>query len=335
MALRVAVLGAAGMVGQKVLELLEERSFPLAELRLLATARSAGQRLPFARTELAVEEVTATAFDRVQLAFFCASTEASRRWAPVAAAGGCVVIDKSSAFRLDPEVPLVVPEVNAHALRRHRGIIASPNCSTIQLVLALYPLHRAAGLRRVIVVTYQSVSGTGREAIAELREQTRSVLEGRPATAQVYPHPIAFNLFPQVEDFEADGYCREEHKLMDETRKLLELPGLRVSATTVRVPVFVGHCEAVNVELGRRLGREEALRALRAQPGLVVMEEGYPTPQACEGRDEVFVGRVREDPSHERSLDLWVVADNLRKGAATNALQIAQRLVEEGLLPCA
>ncbi|MDQ7794558.1 MAG: aspartate-semialdehyde dehydrogenase [bacterium] len=324
--MRVGVLGAAGMVGGQLLRLLEEKALPLAELRLFATARSAGLAIPFAGEKLTVEEVGPGSFRGLDFAFFCATAEAAREHAPMAADAGCVVIDKSRAFRMDPDVPLAVPEVNPQALRRHRGIIASPNCSTIQLVMALNPLHRAAGIRRVVVATYQSVSGTGREAVAELRRQAEAFLAGREGAAEVYPQPIAFNLFPHIDEFGPHGYSGEEVKLVEETRKILEAPGLRLTATTVRVPVFVGHAEAVNVELDRRVTRQEALDLLRAQPGLVLVEEGYPTPLAVAGSDDVFVGRVREDASAENALDLWVVADNLRKGAATNAVQIAQFL---------
>jgi len=331
---RVGVVGATGMVGAELVRVLEHRSFPLGELRVFATGRSAGGLVRYRGLDLPLEEVTPEVFCDLDLAFFCAGADVAQKIAPAAAARGCIVIDKSSAFRRDPAVPLAVPEVNPQVLRNRPRIIASPNCSTIQLVVALWPLHRAAGLRRVVVSTYQSVSGTGREGVVELREQVRAVLAGEEARQGVYPHPIAFNLFPHIEEFGADGYSREEVKLMEETRRLVGLPGLRITVTTVRVPVFVSHCESVNVELERRLSREEAVQCLRAQPGVIVMEDDYPTPLACQGRDEVFVGRVREDPSLDRGLNLWIVADNLRKGAATNAVQIAEFLQGEGQLAC-
>jgi aspartate-semialdehyde dehydrogenase len=322
------------LVGGELLRVLEQRSFPLARLRGFATGRSAGHFLRFRGEDLPLEEVTPNAFAGLDLAFFCVDAEVAKTLAPIAAAQGCTVIDKSSAFRRDPDIPLAVPEVNPQVLHGRPRIVASPNCSTIQLVVALWPLHRAAGLRRVVVSTYQSVSGTGREAMSELKAQARTILAGEEARPELYPHPIAFNLFPQIEAFGADGYCREEVKLFEETRRILELPDLRITATTVRVPVFVGHCEAVNVELDRRMTRAEAIQCLRAAPGIVVLEHDYPTPMLCQGRDEVFVGRVREDPSLDRALDLWVVADNLRKGAATNAVQIAEFLQGEGKLAC-
>lgn len=317
-----------------MLRVLEQRSLPLSELRVFATGRSTGNVIRFRGEDLPLEEAAPGVFADLDLAFFCAGADVAQALAPLAVAKGCVVVDKSSAFRRDPGVPLAVPEVNPQVLRGCPRIIASPNCSTIQLVVAIAPLHRAAGLRRVVVSTYQSVSGTGREAVNELKEQTRAVLAGGQASAGVYPHPIAFNLFPQIEEFGADGYSREEVKLIEETRRILELPDLRITATTVRVPVFVGHCAAVNVELERSMSRAEAVQCLRAGPGIIVLEQDYPTPLLCQGRDEVFVGRVREDPSQDRGLDLWVAADNLRKGAATNAVQIAEFLLGEGQAAC-
>ena len=332
--IRVGVVGATGLVGGELVRVLEQRSFPLADLRVFATGRSAGSVIPFRGEDLPLEEVAPGVFADLDLAFFCASADVAQTLAPIAAAQGCIVVDKSSAFRRDPTVPLAVPEVNPQVLRDRPRIIASPNCSTIQLVVAVWPLHRVAGLRRVVVSTYQSVSGTGREAVTELRQQARAVLTGEEVRPRVYPHPIAFNLFPHIEEFGDDGYSREEVKLMEETRRILGLPGLRITATAVRVPVFVGHCESVNVELERRLSREEAVQCLRAQPGIIVLEQDYPTPLMSQGRDEVFVGRIREDPSLDRGLDLWVAADNLRKGAATNAVQIAEFLQGEGQLGC-
>jgi len=326
----VAVVGT-GAVGQEILRVLDERRFPLGELRLLATARSAGQRYVFGGREYEVGLAEAESFDGVDLCFFAASNDASRDLAPEAVARGATVIDKSSYFRLRPDVPLVVPEVNGEALREHRGIIASPNCSTIQLVMALKPIADAAGLRRVVVSTYQSVSGTGREAMEELRSQSLDVLSGAPPRVKVYTQPIAFNLLPQIDAFGADGYTGEERKLMDETRKILRRPDLAITATAVRVPVFIGHAEAVNLQTDRPMSPEEAREVMAAFPGVILWDDPqtgqWPTPLAVAGTDDVYVGRVRRDLSVENGLALFVVADNLRKGAATNAVQIAERLV--------
>ena len=313
-----------------MVRVLEERGYPVGDLVLLSTQRSAGKRVPFRRGTLEVQEAEPGSFAGIDLALFSAGTEASRHWAPIARAAGAVVIDNSQAFRYDDNVPLVVPEVNPAALAGQPGLIANPNCSTIQLVLALAPLHHAFGLERVIVSTYQSVSGTGADALAELEDQVRADAEGRPATAQVYPHPIAFNVLPHVDDAMPGGACREEMKLAWETRKILGLPDLRVVATTVRVPVRVAHCEAVTLEFARAPDPEAARALLAAAPGVVVVDDPerhlYPTPLLAAGRDEAFVGRIRRDPSHERGLCLFIACDNLRKGAALNAVQIAETL---------
>ena len=332
----VAVVGAAGAVGTQVVRLLEERGFPVADLRLYATKRSAGTRVRFKDEELVVRELTGPSLDGARLAFLAVGTEASRELAPALARQGVTVIDKSNAFRMDPGVPLVVPEVNPEALAGHRGIVASPNCSTIQLVVALNPIRRRAGLRRVIVSTYQSVSGTGVDAMAELREQTRQVLDGQEPTRKVYPHQIAFNCLPHIDDFDANGYSLEEMKLVRETRRIFGDESLAISATAVRVPVFISHSEAVTVQTERPLSAEEARALLRQAPGVVVQDDPgravYPLPIHAAGRDEVFVGRIRQDLALENGLSLWVVADNLRKGAATNAVQIAEHLLREGML---
>jgi aspartate-semialdehyde dehydrogenase len=332
----VALAGATGVVGRTILKVLEERSFPLGEIRLLATERSEGQTVPFRGQEVKVEAVRGGSFRGVDLAFFAVGTEASAALVPLAREAGAVCIDKSNAFRMEPGVPLVVPEVNPEALRGGRGIIASPNCSTIQLVMVLKPLHDAARLKRVVVATYQSVSGSGRQGLVELEEQLEAIRGGLEPVVRFYPRRIAGNVIPHIDSFGADGLCGEERKLIDETRKIMDLPHLALTATTVRVPVAIGHAEAVNVELERKLSAEEARQALRAAPGVLVLdrpaEAVYPTPLDAAGRDEVLVGRVREDPSTARGLDLWVVADNLRKGAATNAVQIAERLMAMGLL---
>jgi aspartate-semialdehyde dehydrogenase len=328
---RVAILGATGAVGGTMVRVLEERNYPVGELVLLSTQRSAGRRVPFRGTTIEVRGGDPPAFEGIDLALFSAGADASREWAPVARAAGAVVVDNSQAFRYDDDVPLVVPEVNPGALAGARGLVANPNCSTIQLVLALAPLHAAWGLERVIVATYQSVSGTGADALAELEEQVSADREHRaPRPPSVYPHPIAFNVLPHVDDAMPDGSCREEMKMVWETRKILGLPGLRVVATTVRVPVRVAHSEAVTLEFARVPDPDEARARLAAAPGVAVVDDPsrhlYPTPLAAAGRDEAFVGRIRRDPSHERGLCLFIACDNLRKGAALNAVQIAETL---------
>lgn len=331
----VAVVGAGGLVGQKVLGLLEERRFPVGRLLLMATSRSAGQAVEYLGRTYTIQPAEADLFEGVDIAFFAVPAEVSRSLAPEAVKRGAVVIDKSNAFRQDPATPLIVPEVNSEALAGHQGIIASPNCSTIQLVLPLSAIERVSRLTRVIVSTYQSVSGTGREAMDELIEQSHAVLGGRPVTARVYPQPIAFNLLPHIDDFAPGGHSKEELKMINETRKILGRPDLPISATTVRVPVEVGHSEAVWVETERQVSPEEVRAAMSGLDGLVVQDDPalgvYPTPITAAGRDEVFVGRIREDLSSERGLVFWAVADNLRKGAATNAVQIAEALVRRGL----
>lgn len=334
--LKVAVIGAAGAVGRKVVEVLEERNFPVGELRLFATRRSAGQKIPFRGEKIPVEETRPEELEGFQLAFLAVGAEVSRELGPLLASRGTVVIDKSSAFRLEPEIPLVVPEVNGEELRHHRGIVASPNCSTIQMVMVLEPLRRVAGIRRVVVSTYQSVSGTGEAAVGELEEQVRGFVRGERPEPRVYPRPIAFNLLPHIDSFGELGYTGEEWKLVRETRKIMGIPDLPVSATAVRVPVFWAHSEAVSVELERPLSPEEARATLSSFPGVRVVDDPekglYPTPLEAAGRDEVFVGRIRESLAFSPGLEMWVVADNLRKGAATNAVQIAETLLREGLL---
>jgi len=332
----VAIAGATGVVGGTVRRILEERGFPVAELRALASARSAGRRLPFKGGEVEVRELTDDAFAGVDLAFFAAGGDASRQYAKAAVAAGAVVIDKSSAFRGDPSVPLIVPEVNPEHLDAHKGLIATPNCSTIQMVVALKPIYDAAGIERVVVSTYQSVSGSGQGGIDALHAQAHAWAAGDEVEPQFYPHQIAFNLLPHIDSFLPSGATKEEQKMVDETVKIFADPELRVAATCVRVPVFGAHSEAINVQTRRKLGADEARALLAAAPGIELVDDpsrlAYPMPLHAEGKDPVYVGRVREDTTIENGLDLWVVADNLRKGAALNAVQIAEALVRRGLL---
>jgi len=333
--LRVAVVGATGAVGPVVLEVLAERGFPASEVVAFASARSAGSRIPFAGGELEVRELHDDSFDGFDLALCSAGGSTSKRYAPEAVARGCVVVDKSSAFRMDPSVPLVVPEVNPEALDGHRGIVSNPNCSTIQLVAALKPLHDAAGLTHVTVATYQAVSGTGAGAVRELHDQSRALLAGEAAEPSVYPHQIAFNVLPQCDAFEGDS-TTEETKLVNETHKILGDPSIAISSTCVRVPVWRGHSEAVWIETREPLGAERARALLRDAPGVRVVDDpavgAYPLPSAAAGTDDVLVGRIRDDASRRNGLSLFVVADNLRKGAATNGVQIAELLVGRGLV---
>lgn len=327
----VAVVGATGAVGNEMLEILEERRFPIQDIRVFASSRSKGRILKFKEENICVEELHSDSFKGVELALFSAGSEVSRRFAPLAVKAGAVVVDNSSAFRMEKDVPLIVPEVNPHALNGHKGIIANPNCSTIQMVVVLWPLHKRARIKRVVVSTYQSVSGTGWRAMVELREQTEAFLENRDPKVKIYPHQIAFNLIPHIGRFLQDGYTEEEKKLVRETQKILE-EEIMVTATAVRIPVFIGHSEAINIEFYDEITPEEAREILQNSPGLIVyddpQDEIYPHPKIVEERDEVFVGRIRKDPSIKYGLDLWVVADNLRKGAALNAVEILEELVK-------
>jgi aspartate-semialdehyde dehydrogenase len=335
---RVGVVGATGAVGSTILEVLAERKFPAAEVVPLASARSAGGKLPYAGTELEVRELTEDSIQGLDLALCSAGGKVSAEWAPKLVEAGAVVVDNTSYWRMHDDVPLVVVDVNDDAAEGHSGIVANPNCTTMQLMIAIKPILDAAGLERMIVSTYQSVSGTGRNAISELRVQSEAVLKGKDVEAKVYPHQIAFNVLPQVETFkEGDDYTTEERKVMAETRKILGLSDdVGISATCVRVPVITGHSESVNVQTGRDLSPEECRELLSAAPGLVVLDDPadaiYPLATAAAGRDEVLVGRIRRDPSHERCLNLWVVGDNLRKGAATNTVQIAELLHQRDLV---
>lgn len=331
----VCVVGATGAVGQEILKVLAERNFPVKGLKLLATERSAGTRIKFKDEEYTVEVTTNEAFDGVDIALF-AGGSASKEFAREAARRGAVVIDNSSAFRLEPDVPLVVPEVNPEDVRSHRGIIANPNCSTIIMVVALKPLHDAARIKRVVVSTYQAVSGAGKEAIDELTEQVGQVLRGEPVQPRVFPYQIAFNLIPHIDVFEEMDYTKEEWKMVRETRKIMHEPDMRITATTVRVPVYRSHSESINIETERKITAQEAREILSKAPGVVVVDDvrkkKYPMPLFASDTDDVYVGRIREDNSLECGLNLWVVADQLRKGAATNAVQIAEILVRENLL---
>lgn len=328
-----AILGATGAVGKETLDILDERKFPLESLRLFSSKRSAGEVLTCQGKEWTVEELTPqSSFAGVDFALISATDDISREYGKKLGAAGVVVIDDSAVFRMDADVPLVVPEVNAHALRTMpKGIVAIPNCTTTPLVMALKPLQQAAGVKRVVVTTFQSVSGTGAAAMDELMDQTRNLMAFRDVTAQVYPYQIAFNLLPHIGSFNDGGECSEEVKIVKETRKILDAPSLRVTATTVRVPVLRCHSEAINVELERPLKVNDARAALAAMPGVIVYDDPakklYPMPLDATGRDEVYVGRIREDESVGNGLNLWVVSDNLRKGAALNAIQIAECLI--------
>ncbi len=332
----VAVVGATGVVGRTMIQVLMERAFPMAELRLLASARSAGREVPVDGRLMTVHEATSDAFDGVDIALFSAVDRTSRELAPIAVARGATVIDNSSAWRMDPGVPLVVSQVNPEDLEWHEGIIANPNCSTMQMAPVLMALRDSVGLERVIVDTYQSVSGTGGAAIAELEGQIRAHVAGEPKTATVYPHPIAFNALPEIDVFLDNGYTKEEWKVVTENRKILHLPDLRISCTAVRIPVFVSHSEAIHVETREPIDPEAARRSFGAVPGVTVVDDpathSYPLAAEAAGSDEIFVGRVRQDQSvpDGRGIAFWVVSDNLRKGAATNAVELAVELVGRG-----
>jgi len=332
----VAIVGATGLVGQEFIKILEQRRFPMASVRLLASDRSVGKMLRVNDQDIAVEQTVPDAFSGVDIALFSAGADISLRFSPIAAEAGALVVDNSSAFRMDPGVPLVVPEVNPEDIAQHRGIIANPNCSTIQMVVALYPLHRVNPIRRLTAATYQAVSGAGTPAVEELRTESRTVLEGGQAIARVYPYQIAFNVLPEIDVFLENGYTKEEWKMLEETRKIMHEPGLAISATCVRVPVHTGHSEAVQVEFSHPMSVEEAKEILERAPGVVVMDHPaarvYPYPAMAAGRDEVFVGRIRKDSSHPNGLALWIVSDNLRKGAALNTIQIAEEAIRRQLV---
>lgn len=328
----VAVVGATGAVGREMIEILEERKFPVSELVPLASERSEGERVELHGKGVLVRKLGRDSFAGVDIALFSAGAERSLEYAPAAVKAGAVVIDNSNAFRMDPKVPLVVPEVNAHALAKHAGIIANPNCSTIGMVMALKPIHDAATIKRIVVTTFQSVSGTGKEAIDELAGQTVALLNFRDVTIKVYPHQIAFNCLPHIDSFLENGYTKEEIKMADETRKILEDDSIRVTATTVRVPVFRCHSESVNIETERKISANEVRAVLSGAPGVIVYDDPkknlYPLAIDVASKDEVYVGRIREDGSIPNGIDLWIVSDNLRKGAALNAVQIAELVIQ-------
>ncbi|RMF97570.1 MAG: aspartate-semialdehyde dehydrogenase [Candidatus Schekmanbacteria bacterium] len=328
----VAVVGATGAVGNEMVSLLEERNFPVKNLRLLASERSLGKRIKFKGEDIPVEVLSKDSFKGIDYALFSAGAARSKEFCPIAAESGAVAVDNSSAFRMEPDVPLVVPEVNPHAAFKHKGIIANPNCSTIQMVVALKPLHDYAKIKRVVVATYQSVSGAGKRAMEELASQSRDILNMKEIRIEKFPHQIAFNCLPHIDVFLDNGYTKEEMKMVNETKKIMEDDSIAVTATTVRVPVFLSHSEAVNVEFENDITVEKARELLGNFPGIVVVDDvknaKYPLAIYAAGKNEVFVGRIRKDVTVKSGLDMWVVADNLRKGAATNAVQIAELLIK-------
>jgi len=328
---RMAIVGATGLVGQEFIKVLEQRNFPMKSIDLLASDRSAGKKLFVSHREVEVKETIPESFRGIDIALFSAGAEISRYFSPIAAQSGAVVIDNSSAFRMSPRVPLVVPEVNPEDIKWHKGIIANPNCSTIQMVVALWPLHKVNPIKRIVADTYQSVSGTGSVAVEELTTQAGQVLDGQDVVPHVYPHQIAFNVLPEIDVFLDNAYTKEEWKMVEETRKIMHTDDMAISATCVRVPVFIGHSEAVNVEFSQPMSPDEARQILAQAPGVKVLDDPtislYPQAWLSTGTDEVFVGRIRQDASHPNGLVMWVVADNLRKGAALNAVQIAEEMV--------
>lgn len=328
----VAVVGATGAVGNEMIATLEQRNFPVEQLRLFASERSEGKSLDFNGKPVTVELLTDKVFSGTDIALFSAGGDRSKEFAPAAAKAGCVVVDNSSAWRMDPEVPLVVPEVNPDDVDWHKGIIANPNCSTIQMVVVLKPIHDAAKIRRVIVTTFQSVSGTGKKAMDELMNQTSDLLNFKDINPVVYPHQIAFNCLPHIDKFMDDGYTKEEIKMVNETKKILGDDSVQVSATTVRVPVFRGHAESLNIETEKKIDANETRAILSGAPGVIVYDAPekniYPLPTIAANRDEVYVGRIREDNTIQCGINIWIAADNLRKGAALNAVQIAEELIK-------
>ncbi len=335
-AIRIAVLGATGAVGTEIIELLEERNFPLQNLKLLASPRSAGKTLRFRGKEILVEAVTEESFANVDIVLASAGGDISKKWAQTIVASSAVLIDNSSAFRMDAKVPLIVPEINPEAAADHQGIIANPNCTTILLGVAIYPLHQVQPIKRIIVATYQSASGAGARAMEEAKLQAQAILDGKTPKTEVFPYPIAFNLFTHNSDLGENGYCAEEMKMVNETRKIFNAPDLRVSATCVRVPVLRAHSEAINLEFETPFAVEKARELISSSPGVKLVEDWqanyFPMPVDATGKDEVLVGRIRQDISHPCGLELWLCGDQIRKGAALNAVQIAELLVEKKLL---
>lgn len=332
---RLAVVGATGAVGQEILKILEERNFPLDELICLADPKEAGSTLQFRGETLTVRAAGPEAFKEADIAMFAVGNDVSKMLAPLATENNCVVIDNSYAFRLQEDVPLVVPEVNPQDIKNHHGIIANPNCSTILMVVAINPIHQAAGLKRVIVSTYQAVSGAGKAGIDELTEYTRAVLNGKEMEPEVFAHPIAFNLIPHIDIFVDEDYTREEMKMVWETRKIMHLPDLKIAPTAVRVPVYRSHSESINLETERPISVEEVRNVLANAPGIIVQDDPknnkYPMPLYTSNHDEVFVGRIRKDISTDQGLAMWIAADQIRKGAATNSVQIAEIVVDQNL----
>ena len=332
----VAICGATGAVGETMLKVLQERNFPVEKLKLLASYRSTGKKYKFLNKDIMVEESTEDSFKETEIALFSIEAELSKEFAPMAVENGAIVIDNSSAFRMDKDVPLVVPEVNPQDVLWHNGIISNPNCSTIVMVVAINPIHKVSKIKRIVTSTYQAVSGTGREAIEELEEQSRAVLDGEKVISEVYPVQIAFNVLPHIDDFYEDGYTKEEMKMVHETHKIIGDNSIRITATAVRVPVFTSHSLSVNLELESKLTKDDVLKILSEAPGVKVMDDPknliYPTTINSSGNDLVYVGRIREDDSVENGLNLWIVSDQLRKGAATNAIQIAELLIEKNII---
>jgi len=328
----VAVMGATGAVGNCMLRILEERNFPVGNLRLLASARSVSKKLPFKGKEYPVEELREDSFKGIEIVLSSAGSDRSKVFVPAAVKAGAVVIDNTSCFRMDPQVPLIVPEVNPHMIKKHKGIIANPNCSTIQMVVALAPIHKVATIRRIVVSTYQSVSGAGQSKINELCSQTKAWMSGETIEIKQFPYQIAFNLIPQIDVFLDNGYTKEEMKMVNETRKILNDNSIQINATCVRVPVFYAHSESVTIETEKKLTPQEVRDILNTAPGVTVRDnptvQQYPMPYDAGGKDDVFVGRIREDESVPSGISLWIVSDNLRKGAALNAIQIAEELIK-------
>ena len=334
----VCVLGATGMVGREMIKVLEERNFPVNKFLPLASHRTAGQKVSFQGKNYTVEEAKPESFEGIEIGLFSAGAKVSKIFAPEAAKRKCIVIDNTSLFRMDPEVPLIVPEVNPQAIKKHKGIIANPNCSTAQMVLPLKPIYDAAGIERIVVSTYQSTSGWGKEAVAEMYDQTKKLLKDPKARveAKCIFKQIAFNVVPQIDSFLDNAYTREEMKMVDETRKIFEDDKIQVSATCVRVPVAIGHSEAVNIKTKKKISVNEVRKLINAFPTCRVVDDPskgeYPTPIDCEGKDETFVGRIREDISQENGIEMWIVSDNLRRGAALNAILIAEKMIKDGLI---